>query len=149
MWGTLIKWALKTVIGRWVTLGLVASLLGGGALYWHNFKDDLRDEGAQECVQKINEETHRTLLAALAAEQVARVRLEEMVSAAARENAEAEARLKESESKMDSLLTAMKKQRTTDETYKEWSDTPLPAGVAERVQEYAGSDPDPIRDDSN
>ena len=149
MWGAIIKWALKTVVGRWVTLGLVATLLGGGALYWHNFKEDLRDEGAQECVQKVNEETHRTLMAAFAAEQAARVRLEGLVNAAAAENDAARARLIESESKMDSLLAAMKTQESTDEPYKEWSNTPLPSGVAERMQEHARPDPGPVRDDSN
>lgn len=145
----IIKWALKTVLGRYVTAGVVAMLLGGGALMWHNFKDNLREEGAEECVQIVNAETHQRLVDALAAEKAARLRLAGIATASAEENAAARARLKESESRMESLSAAMKEQEKNDEEYAEWRNAPLPSGVGERMRNLAGTDSGSVRNDSN
>ena len=149
MWGTLIKWALKTVLGRYVTVILVTLLLGGGAWKWYSFKEDLRTEGAEECIQIVNEETHRQLIDALAAEKSAVAKLRARAVADAVVNSEARTRHRELETQVSDLEKAMAEQARTDNEYKEWGDTPLPTGVAERMREQAADNPDPNNEDSN
>jgi len=134
MWTKIISWAFKSVLGRYVTVGLVTVLLGGAAVYWHNFKEDLRDEGAEECIQIINQETHSQMVAALADSQAANAQLRAEAAVTALVNAEAEERLKRSESIVESLKSARLEQEKTDETYAEWSAAPLPDGVADRLR---------------
>jgi len=145
----IITWALKTVLGRYVTVGLVAVLLGGGALYWHNFKEDLRDEGAEECIQLVNEETHQILVEALAAEKALATTLRARIARDAVVNAEARERHSALETQVGDLERAMAEQARTDNEYKEWSDTPLPSGVAERLQKQSGDNPGSGNEDGN
>lgn len=146
----LLKRVITTSLGRWALGGAVTLILGGGALFWHGFKQNLRDEGRQVCVQVINEETVLALQDALAAERATATRLATMMVAAAKESEQARARLRESRSKMDALSLARKEQEKTDETYATWSNAPLPNGVADRLRDlFTGRDADPSIDDSN
>ena len=140
----------KTVVGRWVTASLIALLLGGGAWKWHAFKEDLIHQGQQVCVQEINKQTVIDLQNALAAERATVTRLQELATAAAAMNQEAIARRDEAELNSMALKKQMEDQRNADPEYKEWSDAPLPTGVAERLRnQAAGGNPGALRDDSN
>lgn len=146
----IFNWVFKTVVGRWVTAGLVTLLLSGAALKWHNFKEDLIHKGQQVCVQEINKQTVIDLENALAAEKLTAADLRARAAADAVANEEARVRRKELESRVDSLSRQMAEQRKTDETYKAWADTPLPTGVGERLRnQAAGSNPDPSNEDGN
>lgn len=146
----LVMWIGKKAINKYILGGAVALLLGGAGLFWHNFKQDLRDEGKRVCVQVINEETVLALQDALAAERATATRLATMMVAAAKESEQARARLRESKSKMDALSLARKEQEKTDETYATWSNAPLPDGVADRLRDlFTGRDENPSTDDSN
>jgi len=136
----LLKWALKTVVGRWVTASLIALLLSGGVWKWYDFKDDLRDEGIQECVQEINKATLDALEQQMLDEQAANATLRAALIASATINQEATKRRNELSNQLASLRGTMREQREHDETYREWSDAPLPAGVATRLREAAGSE---------
>ena len=138
----IIKWALKTVLGRWVTASLIALLLSGLAYKWYDFKRDLRDEGVQECVQEINIATVNALELALADERSAVAKLRASLDAVAVANQEAIARRTKLEADLRTIEARIKAQRKTDETYREWADTPLPDGVADRLREAAGSSSD-------
>jgi len=135
----IIKWAIKTVIGRWVTGLLIASLLGGVVWKWYGFKDNLREEGVQECVQEINKATMEALEQQLEDERDAIAMLQLEAVFAASKNAEAVDRREKAESKLRTLEAEMRTQREADETYREWSDSTLPDGVAGRLREAAGS----------
>ena len=143
-----INWIFKTVVGRWLLGGLVALLIGGAALKWHSFKEDLVHKGQEVCVQEINKETVAQLEAALAAEKSARAELTANLIAAAAVNQEAVNRKNELSSQLESLRGQLAEQRKTDETYRAWSDSDLPDGVAERLRNEAAADnPSPLRDD--
>ncbi len=135
----IIAWAFKTVAGRWVTGALVTLLLGGAALKWHTHKEGLREEGRLECVQEINKATVDALEDALADAESANAALRASLVAAAAANQEAEARRNESESRLAALEEQMEAQRNEDPDYREWSDTALPDGVADRLRQAAGS----------
>ena len=142
--------AFKTVVGRWVTASLIALLLGGGAWKWHAFKEDLIHKGSQVCVQEINKETVEQLQLALAAEKSARAELTANLIAAARVNQEARERKNALEDQLSDLQTQMENQHELDPNYAEWSDTPLPDGVADRMRDaQAGDNPSPVRDDQD
>lgn len=146
----IIKWVLKSVVGRWVTGSLIALLLGGAVTMWHSHKNKLIDQGAQECIQAINKQTVIDLQDALAAERLISADLIRIAFLADEENALARARLKESESRVGSLLAAQEEQEKTDETYAAWSNTALPSGIADRLRSaQAGHDTGAVRDDSN
>lgn len=130
----LIKKLLSSVLGRWVTGSLIALLLGGSALKWHSFKENLIHKGQQVCVQEINKQTVTDLENALAAERVTATKLRALATAAAAENEASRTRLREAETKVAGLLAERKEQERTDETYAAWSNTPLPAGVADRMR---------------
>ena len=148
MMGAVLKWALKTVAGRWVTGLLIASLLSGAAYMWYNFKKNLVEQGTQICVQEINQETMEHLARALADEKSARAELTAKLTAAAVVNQTARDRHQRLQQQLTALEVAMAEQARTDNEYKEWGDTPLPSGVADRLrQSGAGSDPSPVRDD--
>ena len=84
----------------------------------------------------------------LAAEKSARADLVAKLAAAAAANQEAINRRNEAEAKMRTLAEEMRTQRENDETYRAWSDSNLPDGVASRLRgEAAGSNPSPLRDD--
>jgi len=146
----ILKRLFRTVLGRWVTGSVVALLLGGGALMWHNHKADLREEGRQECIQLVNEETMLQLEAALVEERRTNAELVALAEVNALANVEALARRQELETSLTALAAEMEKQRNEDPEYKEWGDAPLPDGVAERMREQAtGSDPGTLRDDGS
>ena len=150
MMAKLFGMAFKTVVGRWVTLGLVTLLLSGAALKWHNFKEDLIHKGQQVCVQEINKQTVADLEAALAAERSAFADLTARMAADAAVSESARNRHRDLQDQLSDLERAMEKQRKTDETYKAWSDAPLPDGVAARLlNQSAASNSSPVRDDSN
>jgi len=141
MISNLVTWLAKETLNKWILGVGVTLLLGSGGLMWHNFKDNLRDEGEQKCVQAINEQTVIDLQAALVEEQIARAELQKILGVTARENDLAKARARKAEARVTGLLTAMKEQKENDQEYAQWSDTPLPDGVADRVRELRiGSD---------
>jgi len=146
----IFNWVFRTVVGRWVTGILVASLLSGAAWKFHAWKEDLIHRGQQVCVQEINKETVAQLQDALAAEKSAFAVLTAKMVADAAVNEAARDRRRELEKKITSLEKAMAEQRKTDEEYKVWADTRLPSGVADRLRDQAARrDPDPLRDDRN
>ncbi|TFH46053.1 MAG: hypothetical protein E4H01_10690 [Lysobacterales bacterium] len=146
----MFNWVFKTVVGRWVTGILVALLLGGAALKWHNFKEGLIHKGQQVCVQEINKETVQQLQDALAAEKVARAELSAQLTAIATENQASRDRRVELEKQLSAAQRAMAEQRKNDETYKAWADAPLPAGVGERLRDQAAAGHSgAVRDDRN
>lgn len=136
------NYLFKTVVGRWVTGSLIALLLSGAALKWYSFKEGLIDEGVQICVQEINQATMIALEDALADERSANAALTASLVAAAAVNQEATARRVAAESNSIALRNQMENQRDVDPNYKEWSDTPLPDGVADRLRQAAGSQAD-------
>jgi len=146
----ILKLILKSTLSRWVTVGIVTLLLGGGVTWWYKFKADLRAEGEQECVQVINEETLQQLQIALAAEKTARAELQARLEVAARANQEARIRRNILEQRLNELNRQRLQQKENDNEYRAWSDTDLPNGVADRLRE-AGAELDPgtIREDSN
>jgi len=130
---------IASSLGRWA-LGIgVTMLLSGLAYKWYDFKRDLRDEGVQECVQEINIATVNALELALADERSAVAELRASLDAVAAANQEAIARRTKLEADLRTIEAQIKAQRKTDETYREWADTPLPDGVADRLREAAGS----------
>lgn len=130
----LIGLAFKTALGRWVLGGAVALLLGTAAVMWHNHKQGLREEGRQECIQTVNEETLQILQEQLAAERAVIVELVKLGVARNVVNAEATARHQASEARVSELKRQITEQERTDETYADWSRTLLPTGVANRLQ---------------
>ena len=150
MMGFFIKKVIGTVLGRWVTGALVTLLLGGAYAWWHSHKADLREEGRQECIQVVNAETMKILEEQLADERAANEELRELAEYEAAVNAESRERRRELDLKITTLEAEMRTQAETDENYKEWADTPLPAGVGERMRNQAtGSDSSTLREDSN
>lgn len=146
----IIPLVFKTVLGRWVTVSLVALLLGGGAWKWYSFKQGLVEEGTQLCVQEVNKETMLQLEEALVESEAAFELLLQHTEKISKENAASTIRRQELEASLDTLAADMRKQRNTDENYKEWSDTPLPDNVADRLRKQAsGSDPGSVRDNKD
>jgi TolA-binding protein len=114
-------------------------LLGGAALWWHDHKSDLREEGRQECVQEINRATVDALEQQLenknaAIEELRRLHADALIVAEERKQRELEAM-----DRLELLESEMEDQRNADPEYREWSDTDLPDGVADRLREAAGS----------
>lgn len=141
MLGSLLSKVLATTLSRWVTVGVVTALLSSAVFIWHRHNENLREEGAQECVQEINRATMEALEDALAAERAAGVALRASLAAAVAANQEAIERREAAESTIESLRESMERQRNEDPTYREWSDTALPDGVADRLRQAAGSAP--------
>jgi hypothetical protein len=141
MFSLLVKWAFKTVLGRYVTAGLVTLLLGSGVWKWYDFKDDLREEGVEECVQEINRATVDALELELKNAQRANEILAEELEFANQVNASALARRQELETSITALAAAMEKQKNEDPNYRDWTNTALPAGVSDRLRQAAGSPP--------
>jgi hypothetical protein len=137
---TLLKKALATVLGRWVTGGVVALLLGGAAWWWYDFKSDLREEGANECVQLVNEETHKQLVEANYRKQQQIMELQREMREVKIENALAKERQRRAEENLMVFRNATRTQEQNDENYREWSSTPLPDGVADRLRELQPTD---------
>lgn len=140
--GFILKYAFKTVLGRWVTGAVVALLIGGAGLKWHFHKEGLINEGVALCVQEINAATLTALESALADEQIANADLRASLVEAAAVNQAAAKRKNQLQIQVSGLERAMAKQRETDETYRAWSDTTLPSGVADRLREAARSQAD-------
>lgn len=135
----LLKKILASVAGRWILGAAVAASLGTAAIMWHNHKEGLREEGMQECVQEVNLATMEALEAALAEERSANAALNASLAAAVAANQEARDRRSVLQSRVDALQASINEQRETDETYREWADTDLPDGVADRLRQAARS----------
>lgn len=146
----IVRWAGAKALNRWILGGVVTLLLGGAGLMWHSHKQGLRDEGRQECVQAINEQTVIDLQNALADEKKTSAELAEYIRRVAAANAEAEARHRDAQARVDVLLEEIQEQKKNDKDYSEWSDTSLPNGVAERLRSTgAGSNTNSSNEDSN
>ncbi len=145
-----ITWIFKTVVGRWVTAGVITLLLGGVVTWWYSFKSDLRDEGEQKCVQLINEETMLQLQAALVDSQAARAELQARLEIAARVNQDARIRRNMLERRLLELDRQRLQQKENDNAYRTWNDTALPSGVADRLRDAkAGAHKSAVRENSN
>ncbi len=107
---------------------------------WHNHKQGLREEGKQECVQEVNQETMKILQSQLAAERAVNVQLVKLGVARDAVNAEATARHQSAEAKVSELKRQIAEQERNDEPYKKWANTPLPTGVAARLQLLRATD---------
>lgn len=149
MLSKLITWVGKKALNRWILGGVVALLLGSAGLMWHNFKSDLRDEGRHECVQAINEQTVLDLQAALVDAEATADELADYILRTSKANAAAEARVADAQARVDVLLEEIQEQKKNDKDYSEWSDTPLPSGVANRLRKASGSPAHPGNEDSN
>jgi hypothetical protein len=146
----LVTWAGKKALNRWILGGAAALVLGSAGLMWHNHKQGLRDEGRHECIQAINEQTVIDLENALAEEKKTSAELAEYIRRVAAANAEAEARHRDAQARVDVLLEEIQEQKKNDKTYSEWSDTSLPNGVSERLRSTGTrSDTRPGNEDSN
>jgi len=132
--GALVKWVFKTALSRWVTGGLVIFVLGGAGLMWHNHKEGLRAEGAEECIQQITQANVTVLenkIADQATEIAVLLQLNAEKDAA---NERARTRHQVTENRVAKLLRDQARQEQEDETYAEWSNIDLPNGVAERLR---------------
>jgi len=136
----LIGLALKSVLGRWVIGGAVILLLGSAGLMWHNHKQGLREEGKQECIQAVNQETLTILQAQLAAERAVNVQLVKLGVARDAVNAEATARHQSAAATVSELKRQIAEQERNDQPYNEWANTLLPTGVAARLQLLRATD---------
>ena len=142
MIGKLIKLLASSVTARWVTGFTVTLLLGGSYAWWHNYKQNLREEGIQVCVQEINQATVDALQNQLESERRANEQLSLELEHANQVNASALDRRRELETSLTTLADEMEAQRNEDPTYREWSDSDLPDGVADRLRDAAGSQAD-------
>lgn len=141
--GLILKKLTGTLLRRWVTGGVIGLILAGGAWTWHSFKENLIHEGQVACIQEINKQTVIDLRNALADERLVAADLRARAAADADANEEARDRLWESQATVSNLNRQIREQRKTDETYKSWSDTSLPNGVADRLRNAgSGSDTD-------
>lgn len=128
-------------LSRWVTVGVVTVLLSGAGLWWYNKKQELREEGANECVQIINQETHQQLIEANTRNAIKYNQLRNDMKAMREANRDARIRAQLAEDKLLHFRSQVEKEQESNEDYSEWADTPLPGGVADRLRELqAGSD---------
>lgn len=107
---------------------------------WHSHKEGLRDEGRQECIQKINQSTVDALEAALAQERAAHAELRAIHEAALAANKDAVERRKQAEKKLENFQAEVNQREQENETYAEWRNTPLPDGVASGLRELRTGD---------
>ena len=150
MFSRALKWVMVSSMRKWVVVGFVSVVLAGSTYYVHSYKEGLRDEGRQECVQAINEQTVIDLQNLLVAEQVVAAELRATATAAAQENAAAKERLQAANASLKTLALKMKEQKENDKEYAAWSDVPLPTGVAERLRQlHSGSNSHPGHEDGN
>ena len=136
----LIGLAFKTALGRWILGAAVALLLGSAGLMWHNHKQGLREEGRQECIQTVNEETLQILQEQLVAERAVIVELINLGIARNILNDATVARRQAADAKVSELKRQIAEQERTDETYNTWANTPLPTGVRNRLQLLRATD---------
>lgn len=134
MLSSLLKLILRSTISRWVTVGVVTTLLGGAGYWWYDTKRDLREEGQTECIQKINEETHREVVEALARKEEQVLRLQKDLREVRIENELARERERRANEQLLIYKNSIRTQAENDEDYREWADTPLPDGVADRLR---------------
>jgi hypothetical protein len=87
---------------------------------------------------------------ALAAEKKNAAVLAAYIQKVAQANAEAEARHRNAQARVDALLEEIEEQKNNDKEYAEWSDAPLPNGVSERLRSTGtGRDSNSSNEDSN
>jgi predicted RNase H-like nuclease (RuvC/YqgF family) len=101
-----------------------------------------REQGVQECVQEINQETIDTLLREITWQDEQLEKLREQNEAIAMLVRNATERRLFAEEQLDKLTRSIEEQREEDEEYREWADTDLPAGVADRLRQAARSQAD-------
>lgn len=130
----MIGYLLKTVAGRWFLGAAVAALLSGLAVWWYDTKHDWEEQGRQECVQLINEETHKRVVDALARSELRRQELNKQLSDLRIENELARERERRANEKLLLFQNSVRAQEENDEEYRKWADDPLPDGVADRLR---------------
>lgn len=134
MLSSLLNLAIKSTAGR-IALGIaVTALLSGLAVWWYDTKHDWEEQGRQECVQLVNEATHKKVVAALARSELRRQELNQELSDLRIQNELARERQRRAEEKLLTFQNSVRTQAEQDETYREWATDPLPDGVADRLR---------------
>lgn len=138
----ILRKLLASSLGRWVLGGVVITIVGGAVTMWHSHKEGLREEGIQECVQEINQATLDQLYKELKLKDDALAEARRIADANRKAAMDAIKRRRDAEVNLELMVRAMEEQKENDEDYREWSDSPLPDGVADRLRQAAGSSPD-------
>lgn len=136
MWTKILGLILKSTASKVITASIIVSLLGGGLLAWHNFKEDLRDEGAEECIDAVARNNNKILLDQLTKAQARATVLELRNLELWHQNRDAERRRASAEDRITEMEYERKQQEQYDEEYKEWANTDLPDGVIDRVRKH-------------
>ena len=130
----LIQMALKSVAGRVFIGAAVAAILSTVAYWWYDTKHDWEERGREECVQLVNEETHKNLVAANYRKQEQIMKLQKELRETKIENELARERERRANEQLLIYKNSIRTQAENDEDYREWADTPLPDGVADRLR---------------
>jgi glucan-binding YG repeat protein len=130
----LIQIALKSVAGRVFIGAAVAAILSTVAYWWYDTKHDWEERGREECVQLVNEETHKNLVAANYRKQEQIMKLQKELRETKIENELARERERRANEQLLIYKNSIRTQAENDEDYREWADTPLPDGVADRLR---------------
>lgn len=134
MLSSLLNLAIKSATGR-IVLGIaVTALLSGLAVWWYDTKHDWEEQGRTECVQLVNEETHKQLVEANYRKQEQIMRLQKELRETKIENELARERERRATEQLLIYKNSLRTQAENDEDYREWADTPLPDGVADRLR---------------
>lgn len=134
MLSSLLNLAIKSTAGR-IALGIaVTALLSGLAVWWYDTKHDWEEQGRNECVQLVNEETHKQLVEANYRKQEQIMKLQKELRETKIENELARERERRATEQLLIYKNSLRTQAENDEDYREWADTPLPDGVADRLR---------------
>lgn len=126
--------ALKSVAGRVLIGSAIAAILSTAAYWWYDTKHDWEERGRTECVQLVNEATHKRVVEALARSELRRQELNRELSDLRVENELARERERRANEKLLLFQNSIRTQAENDETYRDWSTDPLPDGVADRLR---------------
>jgi hypothetical protein len=130
----ILNMLLKSVAGRVLIGAAVAAFLSTAAYWWYDTKHDWEEQGRAECVQLVNEATHKQVVAALARSELRRQELNQELSDLRIQNELARERQRRAEEKLLTFQNSVRTQAEQDETYREWATDPLPDGVADRLR---------------
>lgn len=130
----ILAWLAKIGVKRLVTGSLIALLAAGGAWFYSDWKAGIEDRVRAECNESRYIADLKQANDQLAAEQKRVRRLEQLNSELRAENENAITRREEAEDRVTQLLRDREEQEQNDDTYAEWSNTPVPDGVIERLR---------------
>lgn len=133
--------AFKTVAGRWVTVIIVTGLLAFASAYVIQWKHDIQNEVRAMCHEETLQANIVALNAQIESEQKHAAELEKENEQLRAANSEALQRRIVAEGKVTQLLRDREQQASEDETYREWSGTPAPDGVFDRLRKLQSQGP--------